>query len=126
MTFLETINEYDSFDFDGYFQSVTSKEIRKSLSKTNLSAEDLLNLLSGRATDFLEEMALKSQQLTRRFFGKTISLYAPSTSPTTAPITVLTVDSTAPDLFQEDNFLLRKSSGKLRSSLLPVSVIFLY
>ena len=77
MTFLETINEYDSFDFDGYFQSVTSKEIRKTLNKTNLSAEDLLNLLSGRATEFLEEMALQSQQLTRRFFGKTISLYAP-------------------------------------------------
>lgn len=77
MTFLTTINKYSSFDFKGYFRNVTGKEIRRSLEKKKLTAGDLLNLLSPQATDFLEEMSIKSQQLTRRFFGRTISLYAP-------------------------------------------------
>ncbi len=77
MTFLTTIKEYASFDFDGYFRNVTRKEIRQSLDRNNLTTGDLLNLLSEQGADFLEEMAMRSQQLTRRFFGRTISLYAP-------------------------------------------------
>ncbi|WP_457577860.1 2-iminoacetate synthase ThiH [Desulfomarina sp.] len=77
MTFLTTINEYASFDFDEYFRNVTGNEVRQSLDRTNLTTGDLLNLLSAPAADFLEEMAMKSQRLTRRFFGRTISLYAP-------------------------------------------------
>lgn len=52
-------------------------EVRSILDKQKLNYTDYLALLSDSASEILEELALKAQELTRKFFGKTILLYAP-------------------------------------------------
>ncbi len=77
MGFLDTAAQYESFDFDGYFNSVTRNQVLQTLEKENLDHYDLLNLLSEPATEILEDMAKKARETTLRHFGKTIGLYAP-------------------------------------------------
>lgn len=58
--------------------SVKLPEVKRVLNKTTtLSWEDFLVLLSRSAADFLEIMASKSRQLTRRYFGQAIQMYIP-------------------------------------------------
>ncbi|MCI5223556.1 MAG: 2-iminoacetate synthase ThiH [Candidatus Electrothrix sp. AR4] len=77
MSFQDSISWMESFDFEDYFQTVTSSDVRQSLRRDELRQQDLLNLLSEPAQDFLEEMARKVRQVTRQYFGNTVSLYAP-------------------------------------------------
>ncbi len=77
MPFTDVITEFENFDFNGYFNSITKKDVEESLHRTDLTHFDLLNLLSDPAELFLEDMAQKSAQLTKQYFGKTIGLYAP-------------------------------------------------
>ncbi|XCN72528.1 MAG: 2-iminoacetate synthase ThiH [Candidatus Electrothrix aestuarii] len=77
MSFMSRILELESFDFDGHFQEVTSADVENSLRKDELREQDLFNLLSKTAQDYLEPMARKAQKLTRQHFGNIISLYAP-------------------------------------------------
>lgn len=75
--FRDIIKEYEDFDFDTYNKNVTDDDIKKSLSKKDRSINDLLNLLSDRAENFLEEIARKSHNETIQYFGRTIQLYIP-------------------------------------------------
>lgn len=77
MSFMNSVHWMESFDFEGYFQAVTPADVEWSLRREQLDRHDLLNLLSGTAQGFLEEMAQKSRQVTRQYFGNTIGLYAP-------------------------------------------------
>jgi len=77
VSFIEHLDRYASFDFEGYFQSVTPADIEKTLSRDHLDSRDLLNLLSDQARPFLEEMARKASRITHQYFGRTIGLYAP-------------------------------------------------
>lgn len=77
MSFINLATRYESFDFKEYFKGVTKQDIQKSLDRERLEPEDLLNLLSEQAQNFLEEMAQKSRRLTRQYFGRTIGIYAP-------------------------------------------------
>ncbi len=77
MSFMKNVLELESFDFEGYFRSVSPEDVRNSLQRDELDQRDLLNLLSLTAQDFLEEMAQKGRQVTRQYFGNIISLYAP-------------------------------------------------
>lgn len=77
MSFIETIHQFESFDYDAYFNSVTKEDVYKSIEAVYPGPYDLLNLLSKTAQAFLEEMAIRSQALTRQHFGRTIGIYAP-------------------------------------------------
>lgn len=77
MDFIDKAIQFQSFDFDGYFNSVTLEDVLNSLEKDDLDLYDLLNLLSGTAQAVLEPMAQKAKKLTLQHFGKTIGLYAP-------------------------------------------------
>lgn len=77
MSFIELVQDWTSFDFEDYFGSVTPQDVRQSLSRDNLKANDLLNLLSPTARQFLEPMAQKARAMTLQYFGRTIGLYAP-------------------------------------------------
>jgi len=77
VSFLEHIEQFSSFDFKRYFQSVTPDQVEKSLGKEHLDDRDLLNLLSRQAQPFLEQMARKASRLTHQYFGRTIGMYAP-------------------------------------------------
>jgi 2-iminoacetate synthase len=81
MSFLEIADQYQSFDFAGYFEGVTPQDVGRSLAKAGeinrLDEYDLLNLLSPAAREYLEPMAQKARGLTLQYFGRTIGLYAP-------------------------------------------------
>ncbi|NOX34613.1 MAG: 2-iminoacetate synthase ThiH [Deltaproteobacteria bacterium] len=77
MSFMNIIKRFESFDFEEYFKSVTNSDIQKSLARDHLDPYDLLNLLSGKAQKFLEQMAQKAQKISLQYFGRTIVLYAP-------------------------------------------------
>ncbi len=51
--------------------------VRESLAKKNLSLNDFANLISPTASELLEQISVRSQQLTQQRFGKVIRLFAP-------------------------------------------------
>lgn len=57
--------------------AVRPADVELSLSKSDLDPDDLLNLLSPAAADFLEPMARRAYQITRSRFGRIMKLYAP-------------------------------------------------
>lgn len=77
MSFYRTIEAYKTFDFDGYFRSVTRQKIEAILAKEKLSDLDFLALLSDAARSHLEPMAQKAYGITRRHFGRAITLFTP-------------------------------------------------
>ncbi|WP_373600745.1 2-iminoacetate synthase ThiH [Paraclostridium bifermentans] len=77
MSFYNIIEKYNAFDIDSYLLNVTDEDVIFSLEKNNLDEYDLLNLLSEKASNYLEEMAQKANEITNRYFGKTILLYTP-------------------------------------------------
>ena len=58
-------------------RAATPASVRESLSRDELSLEDLARLLSPAAGELLEELGRRSQALTRQRFGKVIRLFAP-------------------------------------------------
>ncbi|MGL4763065.1 MAG: 2-iminoacetate synthase ThiH [Sarcina sp.] len=77
MSFLKVIEEFENFDFAGYFDKVSDSDILNSINKSKKDYTDLLNLLSQKAEKFLENMASVANEITTRNFGKTILLYTP-------------------------------------------------
>lgn len=77
MSFYQIINQYQTFNFDDFFSNVKGSDVERVLSRNSLTSMDFLTLLSERANDFLEPMALKAHQLTVQNFGRTIQLFIP-------------------------------------------------
>lgn len=77
MSFFTTIEQYQGFDFERFFQEVTDETIERSLAKNKVGALDFLTLLSPRAAGYLEPMAQKAHQLTVQHFGRTIQMFIP-------------------------------------------------
>ncbi len=67
---LEKANVYD-------YQIYTEKDVRTVLNKTEFNINDFGILLSPIAEKYLEETALISKQLFRRYFGNNITLFTP-------------------------------------------------
>lgn len=55
----------------------TERDVELALQREVLSLDDFMALLSPVAKKYLEQMAVKSYELTRKRFGKTIDMYAP-------------------------------------------------
>ncbi|MGK7392422.1 MAG: 2-iminoacetate synthase ThiH [Candidatus Cyclobacteriaceae bacterium M2_1C_046] len=55
----------------------TAADVQRALNKEKRNLEDFKALISPAAAPFLEQMAIKSQQLTQKRFGKTIQMYVP-------------------------------------------------
>ncbi|MCC5912428.1 MAG: 2-iminoacetate synthase ThiH [Clostridiaceae bacterium] len=77
MSFYQSIQRYQSFDYNDFFKGLTEDHITKILRKDRISEEDFLALLSPKATLHLEEMAQKANKLSLQHFGKAILLYTP-------------------------------------------------
>ncbi|MEG1365156.1 MAG: 2-iminoacetate synthase ThiH [Cetobacterium sp.] len=78
--FHKIIKKYENFEYDNFFENVTLENIKQIIRKSgekNLSDLEFLSLLSPKADDLLEEMAIKSNEITKRNFGKEMHLYAP-------------------------------------------------
>ncbi|HWW38585.1 2-iminoacetate synthase ThiH [Pedobacter sp.] len=71
---------FDTFDWEEVKQSILSKteqDVTEALNKHRRNLEDFKALISPAAAPYLEQMALISQNLTRKRFGKTIQMYIP-------------------------------------------------
>lgn len=80
--FADIIDRYSWEDTIRAVESATEGDVRRVLSKaaanrTQLSAEDLMVLISDAADPFLDEMAGLSRRFTQERFGKTMSMYIP-------------------------------------------------
>ncbi len=77
MSFLDIIKKYESFDFAGFFDSVTPQQVETVLDRDKLRPLDFLALLSPAASPFLEPMAQKASTITRKNFGSVMFLFTP-------------------------------------------------
>lgn len=76
-SFYSIIENYKNFDFDNYFQNVTRESVLRSINSRNIDDMDILNLLSPRAEEVLEEMAQRARANSLKYFGRTVLLYTP-------------------------------------------------
>ena len=77
MSFYRKLQEYKDFDFDGYLKSVTDNDVERILSKENINELEFLSLLSDKASDHLEKMAIKARSISLKNFGSTVLIYTP-------------------------------------------------
>lgn len=75
--FADEIKQYDWDDTTCAIASKTAADVEVALSKGRLDVDDFMALISPAATPYLEAMARRSQEITLRRFGKTISMYIP-------------------------------------------------
>lgn len=67
------ISEMDNYDHSIY----TASDVKKALAKESLSPDDFKALLSPAAQPFLEEMAQRARQETRKHFGNSVYMFTP-------------------------------------------------
>ena len=77
MNFYDEMNKYTDFDYEKYLNKITDEEINNVLSKEKLNIMDFLALLSPAASNNLEIIARKANELSIQYFGKSILLYTP-------------------------------------------------
>ena len=76
-SFYEVIEEYKNFDLTAFQQKVSLNEVYDILNKnTTCTVKDFAALISPIASEGLERIAEKAQELTVKHFGKAILLYA--------------------------------------------------
>jgi 2-iminoacetate synthase len=71
---------FDQYSWEEVKQSIyakTAQDVRQALDKNKRTLEDFKALISPAALPFLEEMARKSHELTRKRFGNTMQMYIP-------------------------------------------------
>ncbi|HXA02442.1 MAG TPA: 2-iminoacetate synthase ThiH [Cytophagaceae bacterium] len=74
------INLYNQYSWNEVKESIYSKtqsEVLEALGKSKRGLEDFKALISPAAAPFLEKMAMLSNQLTQKRFGKTIQMFVP-------------------------------------------------
>lgn len=69
----QVTSRMDAYDPDRY----TAGDVRRALAQANRTPEDFAALLSPAAAPFLEEMARKAKEETRKHFGNTVYLFTP-------------------------------------------------
>ena len=77
MSFTELFHKMNPEEIKDKIYSRTATDVRRALSKQKRNLDDFMSLISPAAEDFLEEMAVESQRLTQKRFGKAIRMYAP-------------------------------------------------
>lgn len=77
MNFLDVIKGIDRADVLSFIRRAGKNDVHFAIKKEKLDFEDYLVLLSDAASEMIEDLAVRSQQLTQKYFGKTILLYAP-------------------------------------------------
>ena len=69
----KVISAKNNYDYDKY----TAVDVRNALSHDTITVEDFKALLSPAALDFIEEIAQRAQQETRKHFGNSICMFTP-------------------------------------------------
>ena len=69
--------KYTKEQIESYFAQVTPEMVQATLGRGKLGFFDLLNLISPAAYPFMDAMRARAQKARRRYYGKTVSVYAP-------------------------------------------------
>ena len=69
--------KYTKEQIESYFAQVTPEMVKATLGRGRLDFFDLLNLISPAAYPFMDAMRARAQKARRRYYGKTVSVYAP-------------------------------------------------
>lgn len=77
MSFVAEFNSLALEKFVPRSLAATPADVRNSLSKNKLSLNDFACLISPAASQFLEQLSVRSQKLTQQRFGKVVRLFAP-------------------------------------------------
>ena len=77
MEFIDILKQYDWDDVSSLIAGKTAADVQSALSKSRLSIDDFMALVSPAADPFLEQMAQRSHHATQKRFGKTVQLYIP-------------------------------------------------
>jgi 2-iminoacetate synthase len=77
MSFLEIIQRYTPDQVEAEIAAKNTADVERALATERLTEADYMALLSPAAEAFLEPLAQRAHQITRRRFGNTILLYAP-------------------------------------------------
>lgn len=75
--FSEELLKYSWSGTTEAIESKTSTDVVRALAAQHPTIDDFMALVSPAAAPYLEQMAARSRELTRRRFGKTISMYIP-------------------------------------------------
>ncbi len=74
-------DELEKYDWDEnnrpHISFKTAADVERALSARNPGIEDFMALISPAAAPYLEQMALRSRELTQMRFGRTIGMYIP-------------------------------------------------
>ncbi|WP_342048149.1 2-iminoacetate synthase ThiH [Bacillus sp. OTU530] len=77
MSFYEKYSEVKHTSFETLFSTISHEDVQHAIHKPTLNEFDFLTLLSPAAEAFVEEMSQKAQQVTRKYFGHVMQLFAP-------------------------------------------------
>jgi 2-iminoacetate synthase len=77
MSIFPVLQQYPESRIAESLKRLTQKQVEQALSKEVLSENDFLALLSPLAAPYLETMAQKAQDMTRRHFGNVIFIFTP-------------------------------------------------
>ena len=77
MSFLTVFETYDWDTLEQEIYSVTEDEVVAVLQKEKVTIEDFKVLIAPAAKPFIEQLAQRSNQLTKKRFGNTIQMYIP-------------------------------------------------
>ena len=69
----KVLKAMDEYDYDSY----TAADVERALSKETCNIEDLKALLSPAAAPYLEQMARKAENETKKHFGNTVYIFTP-------------------------------------------------
>ena len=75
--FSDELEKYDWDETTARISSKTAADVERALSARNPGIEDFMALISPAAAPYLEQMALRSRELTQMRFGRTIGMYIP-------------------------------------------------
>lgn len=76
-TFRNTFDQYDWDSLERDIYAYTSADVQNVLAKDKITLDDFKVLISPAASPFIEAMAQRSHQLTKKRFGNTIQMYIP-------------------------------------------------
>ena len=76
-SFIDIFNDYNWDETLSEIQQKTEKEVLHALQTSKCTLDDFKALVSPAARPFIEQMAQKSRELTKKRFGNTIQLYTP-------------------------------------------------
>jgi 2-iminoacetate synthase len=77
LSFVKVQALYRDFDFESRLRDVSEGKVDAILAKERISEEEFLSLLSPNARCRLEQMARKAEAITKRHFGRVITLFTP-------------------------------------------------